>query len=129
MAKRADIQNDLLRPNHLPGVAVSDLQIKGWAGGGGGGGAGGGGGGHPDPEIRGAPVSKRFFLVFRTSVWSKYMGGGGLPWIRHCLLVHTVELPLSRCPGEADKLYATVTSYLESCIKSESTLNKEKKDI
>ena len=34
MAKRADIQNDLLRPNHLPGVAVSDLHIKGWAGGG-----------------------------------------------------------------------------------------------
>ena len=48
------------------------------------------------------------------------MGGGG---------VHTVELPPSRCPGEADKLYATVTSYLESCIKSESTLNKEKKDM
>ena len=56
MAKRADIRNDLLRLNHLSAVAVPDLQIKGWAGGG-----GGGGGGHPDPEIRGAPVSKRFF--------------------------------------------------------------------
>ena len=30
MAKRADIQNDLLRPNHLPAVAVPDLQIRGW---------------------------------------------------------------------------------------------------
>ena len=36
MAQRADIQNDLLRPNHLPAVAVPDLQIKGWVGGGGG---------------------------------------------------------------------------------------------
>ena len=35
MAKRADIRNDLLRLNHLPAVAVPDLQIKGWAGGGG----------------------------------------------------------------------------------------------
>ena len=123
MAKRADIQNDLLRPNHLPAVAVPDLQIRGWGRG------EGGGNGHPDPEIRGAPVSKKFFPALRASIWSKYMGlgggGGSLPWIRHCLLVHTVELPLSRCPGEADKLYATVTSYL----KSESTLNKEKKDI
>ena len=66
MAKRADIRNDLLRPNHLPAVAVPDLQIKGWVGGGG----GGGGGGHPDPEIRGAPVSKRFFSP---------QGGGGEP--------------------------------------------------
>lgn len=30
MAQRADIQNDLLRPNHLPAVAVPDLQIRGW---------------------------------------------------------------------------------------------------
>lgn len=29
MAQRADIQNDLLRPNHLPAVAVPDLQIRG----------------------------------------------------------------------------------------------------
>ena len=129
MAKRADIKNDLLRPNHLPAVAVPDLQIRGCGRG------EGGGGGHPDPEIRGAPVSKKFFSALRASVWSKYMGwgggggGGSLPWIRHCLLVHTVELPPSRCLGEADKLYATVTSYLKSCIKSESTLNKEKKDI
>ena len=36
MAKRADIQNDLLRPNHLPAVAVPDLQIRGWGRGGGG---------------------------------------------------------------------------------------------
>lgn len=80
-------------------------------------GKGGGGGGHPDSEIKGAPVSKRFFSrQFGLNIW----GGGG---------VHTVELPPSRCPGEADKLYATVTSYLESCIKSESTLNKEKKDM
>ena len=34
MAKRADIQNDLLRPNHLPAVAVPDLQIRGWGRGG-----------------------------------------------------------------------------------------------
>ena len=32
MAQRADIRNDLLRPNHLPAVAVPDLQITGWAG-------------------------------------------------------------------------------------------------
>lgn len=38
MAQRADIQNDLLRPNHLPAVAVPDLQIRGWGSGGGGGG-------------------------------------------------------------------------------------------
>ena len=56
MAQRADIRNDLLRPNHLPAVAVPDLQIRGWGSGG-----GGGGFGPSDPEIRGAPVSKRFF--------------------------------------------------------------------
>lgn len=43
MAKRADIRNDLLRPNHLPAVAVPDLQITGWAG------RGVCGGHHPDP--------------------------------------------------------------------------------
>ena len=76
MAKRADIQNDLLRPNHLPAVAVPDLQIRGWGRG------EGGGNGHPDPEIRGAPVSKKFFSALRASIWSKYMGlggGGGKP--------------------------------------------------
>ena len=124
MAKLADIQNDLLRPNHLPAVAVPDLQIRGWGTGGG----GGVGGCHPDPEIRGAPVSKRFFRPFGPqfglNIW-----GGGLPWIPHCLLVHTVKLPPSRCPGEADKLFATVTSCLDSCKKSEKTLSKEKTDI
>lgn len=50
MAQRADIQNDLLRPNHLPAVA--------------------GGFGPSDPEIRGALVSKRFFSP---------QGGGGEP--------------------------------------------------
>ena len=79
MAQRADIQNDLLRPNHLPAVAVPDLQIRGWGSGGGGGGRvwafgawdrGGGGFGPSDPEIRGAPVSKRFFSP---------QGGGGEP--------------------------------------------------
>ena len=43
MAQRADIRNDLLRPNHLPAVAVPDLQITGWAG------RGVCGGYHPDP--------------------------------------------------------------------------------
>ena len=67
MAQRADIQNDLLRPNHLPAVAVPDPQIRGWE-------RGGGGGGHPDSEIRGAPVSKRFFSrQFGLNIW----GGGG----------------------------------------------------
>ena len=56
MAKLADIQNDLLRPNHLPAVAVPDLQIRGWGTGG-----GGVGGGHPDPEIRGPRSPKDFF--------------------------------------------------------------------
>lgn len=51
MAKLADIQNDLLRPNHLPAVAVPDLQIRGWGR--------GGGVGHPDLEIRGGPVSQK----------------------------------------------------------------------
>ena len=73
MAKRADIQNDLLRPNHLPAVAVPDLQIRGWGRG------GGGGGGHPDPEIRGAPVSKRFFRPFGPQFGLNIWGGGGPP--------------------------------------------------
>ena len=36
-------------------------------------------GGHPDPEIRGVPgpVSKKFYLDLRASVWSKNKGG---PW-------------------------------------------------
>ena len=61
-------------------VADLDLQIRG----------GGRGAGHPDPEIRGGPVSKKiFFSVLRASVWSKNKGGPGpapapLPWIRHC---------------------------------------------
>ena len=63
MAQRADIQNDLLRPNHLPAVAVPDLQIRGWGSGG-----GGGGFGPSDPEIRGTQSPKDFFLP---------QGGGG----------------------------------------------------
>ena len=50
-----------------------DLQIRG-------GGRGEGGTGHSDPEIKGDPVSKKFFVV-----WSKNKGGGPLPWICHCL--------------------------------------------
>ena len=34
------------------------------------------GGGHPDPEIRGDPVSKKFFSVLRASVWSRNKRGG-----------------------------------------------------
>ena len=41
------------------------------------GGGGGRGGGHPDPEIRGGPVSN-FFLVLRASVRSKSKGAGPL---------------------------------------------------
>ena len=56
MAKRADIQNDLLRPNHLPAVAVPDLQIRGW----------GRGGGwwrssSRSPEVGGPGLQKNFF--------------------------------------------------------------------
>ena len=32
---------------------------------------------HPDPEIRGGPVSKFFFSALRASQWLKNMGGGG----------------------------------------------------
>ena len=39
----------------LTTVTNPDLQIKGGEGGG-----GGGGGGHPDPEMWGSPVSKKF---------------------------------------------------------------------
>ena len=45
-----------------------DLQIRG-------------GPGKPDPEIRGAAVSKKCFSALRASVWSKNKGGGGrAPW-------------------------------------------------
>ena len=44
-------------------VADPDLQIKGREG--------GRGGSHPDPEINGGGVSKKFFSVLRASVWSK----------------------------------------------------------
>ena len=40
---------------------------------------GGGGAGHPDPEIRGGPVSKIFFSALRASVWSKIKGVVGPP--------------------------------------------------
>ena len=36
---------------------------------------GGGGGSHPDPEIRGCPVSKKFFSTPRASIWFKNKGG------------------------------------------------------
>ena len=77
MAKRPDIRNDLLRPNHLPAVAVPDLQITGWAG------RGVCGGHHPDP-LRwggggGGGAAQKFFSAFRASVWSKYIGGGAFP--------------------------------------------------
>ena len=57
-------------------MADPDLQIRGWEG----------GCGHPDPEIGGQMVSKKFSWA---SVWSKIKGGGGwrggpFPWIRHC---------------------------------------------
>ena len=39
--------------------------------GGGGGGGGGGAAGHPDPEIRGSPVSKKIFPALQASVRSK----------------------------------------------------------
>ena len=39
--------------------------------------------GHPDPKIRGGLSPKRIFLALWASVWSKYKGGGPLPWIRH----------------------------------------------
>ena len=45
-------------------MADPDLQIRGWEG----------GCGHPDPEIGGQVVSKKFSWA---SVWSKIKGGGG----------------------------------------------------
>ena len=39
----------------------------------------GGGGGHPDPEIRGGPVSKKIFRPFRPPFWSKNKGGPPCP--------------------------------------------------
>ena len=45
-------------------MADPDLQIRGWEG----------GCGHPDPEIGGQMVSKKFSWA---SVWSKIKGGGG----------------------------------------------------
>ena len=44
-------------------VVDLDLQIRG------------GGGGHPDPEIRGGPVSKKIFSALRASSWSRNKGG------------------------------------------------------
>ena len=44
-------------------MADPDLQIRGWEG----------GCGHPDPEIGGQMVSKKFSWA---SVWSKIKGGG-----------------------------------------------------
>ena len=39
-----------------------------------------GGGSHPDPQIRGGPVSKRILFVLQASFWSKNKkGGGGSP--------------------------------------------------
>ena len=35
------------------------------------------GGCHPDPEITGGPVSKKFFSALWASVWSKKKGGAG----------------------------------------------------
>ena len=43
----------------------------------------GGRAGHPDPEIRGGPVSKKIFSALQASVWSKSKGPPPLPWIRH----------------------------------------------
>ena len=39
----------------------------------------GGGGGHPDPEITGGAVSKKFCLALQTSVWFKRRGGIQVP--------------------------------------------------
>ena len=38
-----------------------------------------GGGGHPDPEIRGGPVSTNVFSALRASFWSKNKGGARAP--------------------------------------------------
>lgn len=76
MAQRADIRNDLLRPNHLPAVAVPDLQITGWAG------RGVCGGHHPDP-LRwgvgggGAWSAKNFFRSFGPQFGLNISTGGG----------------------------------------------------
>ena len=50
--------------------------------------------GHPDPEIRGAAVSKKCFSALQASVWSNIKGGGppgALPWIHHW--------PVNTCPS------------------------------
>ena len=70
MAKRADIQNDLLRPNHLPAVAVPVLQIRGWAG------VWGWRSSSKSPEISGGPVCK-IFLPSDKGLGK--VGGGGHP--------------------------------------------------
>ena len=50
---------------------------------------GGGGNDHPDPEMRGTPVSKKFFRPFGPQFGLKIKGGsrgpGSLPWIRQWL--------------------------------------------
>ena len=38
-----------------------------------------GGAGHPDPEIRGGPVSKKSFSALRVSFWSKNKAGARAP--------------------------------------------------
>ena len=53
----------------LQAVADPDLQIRGW----------GRGDSHPDPDIRGRPVSKKIFSTLPASFWSKNKGEPGPP--------------------------------------------------
>ena len=49
----------------------------------------GGGVGHPDPEVRRTPGLNFFFRLFGPQFVLK-IGGGRLPWIRHCFLTENI---------------------------------------
>ena len=75
LAYSPHFESKRLNGNIINTVAGPDLQIRG----------GGEGGGPPDPEISGGGRgrSQDFFSALRTSVWSKNMGGGGVPRALH----------------------------------------------
>ena len=86
------------------------------------------GGDHPGPDIEGGASSQKHFSTLRASFWSKNMGGGvgggPLPWIRHCNLVHRPLFlenwrsdPTSGLPFSKGKTMAKRLGMMPGCIK------------
>ena len=89
----------------------------------------GGGGDHPGPDIEGGwrphkNIFRPFGPHFGLKIWGGGVGGGPLPWIRHCNLVPRPLFlenwrsdPTSGLPFSKGKTMAKRLGMMPECIK------------